>query len=139
MPQADINFLAVFGAAIIAMVIGALWFSPPFFGKTWAKLSGITQEQMKGMKKKGMEKAYFGSFVGLVVMSYVLSYFIDLVGATLFMDGLRAGFWVWLGFVAPVMLGSIWWEGKPLKLFFINAGQYLVVLGIMGGMLAVWM
>ena len=52
--------------------------------------------------------------------------------------GLQGGFWNWLGFVMPVTLGIVLWEGKSWKLFGINAGYYLVSLPIMGVILAMW-
>lgn len=49
-----------------------------------------------------------------------------------------AGFWNWLGFVAPVTLGAVLWEGKHWKLWFLNNGYYLVTLLLMGAVLALW-
>ena len=48
------------------------------------------------------------------------------------------GFWNWLGFVAPVTLGSVLWEGKSPKLWVLNNGYYLVSLIVMGVILALW-
>jgi hypothetical protein len=53
--------------------------------------------------------------------------------------GLQAAFWNWLGFVAPVTIGSVLWESRPWKFWFITAGYYLVVLLINGAILAAWM
>jgi hypothetical protein len=53
--------------------------------------------------------------------------------------GLMAGFWNWLGFIAPVTLGVVLWEGKSWKLWFLQGGHYLVSLLVMGVILALWM
>ena len=37
MPSVDINWWAVLAAAVINMVIGAIWYSPSGFGKPWMK------------------------------------------------------------------------------------------------------
>jgi hypothetical protein len=50
--------------------------------------------------------------------------------------GLSAGFWNWLGFVAPVTLGKVLWEGKPWKLWFLDSGNYLLTLLGMGVILS---
>lgn len=48
------------------------------------------------------------------------------------------GFWNWLGFVAPVTLGGVLWEGKPWKLWGLNNGYQLLSLLVMGVILALW-
>jgi hypothetical protein len=52
--------------------------------------------------------------------------------------GLMCGFWNWLGFIAPVTLGTVLWEGKPWKLWALTNGYYLFSLLIMGVILAFW-
>ena len=120
------------------MAIGAFWYSPLLFGKTWMKLSNMSPKQLEDAKKKGMTKAYIISFISLLVMTYVLSHFVDYTEATTALEGATAGFWLWLGFIATIMLGRVLWEGKPVKLYVLNIAHYLVVLLIAGAILAVW-
>ena len=134
----SINLVAVLVTSIIAMVIGFLWYSPVLFGNAWMKLSKLTPKDMEKAKKKGMGKTYFLSFLGILLMNYVLAHFVDYTQATSFFEGILTGFWVWAGFVAPVLLGSIFWEGKPVKLYLINSLHYLVMLAVSAGILAVW-
>ena len=138
MAEASINYLAILIAAIVSMVIGALWYSPVLFGKLWMKLSGISEKQIQDAKKKGMTKSYALAFLGTLVMSYVLAHFVDYAEATTFASGMQTGFWIWLGFLVTTMLGTVLWEGKPVKLYFLNIAHYFVVLLITGGMLALW-
>lgn len=138
MEQVNVNLLAVLVAAIVSMVIGSLWYSTILFGKTWIRLSGLTQENMDKAKQKGMGKTYTFGFIGSLLMSYVLAHSVAYASAVTFGGGMVAGFWNWLGFVVPVILGSILWENRSVGLFFINIGYYLVSLIIMGGILAVW-
>lgn len=51
---------------------------------------------------------------------------------------MQAGFWAWLGFVATIMLGMTLWEGKPFRLYLLNAGYQLLNLLVMGAILAAW-
>lgn len=142
MPQVDINYLAVLVAAIMSMAIGSFWYSPKGFGKQWMALSGITPDKIEAAKAKGMQKTYAIAFVGSLVMSYVLAHALVFASAYLQVSGmaagLMAGFWNWLGFIAPVTLGSVLWEGKPWKLYVLNNAYYIVSLLVMGAILAVW-
>ncbi len=137
LPQVDVNLVAVLVAAVVSYVIGWIWFSV-LFGKAWTRLSGFTGKKMEAMKKKGMAKSYLLMFVGTLVMSYVLAQFVDYAGAVTFGDGMTAGFWLWLGFIAPVQLGMVLWGEKPWTLYFIDTFHNLVALLVMGGILAVW-
>ncbi len=134
----NVNYLAVLVAAIVQMVVGALWYSPMVFGKMWMKLSGLNAKQLEEAKKKGMGKSYFLMFLGTLVMSYVLAHFVFYTGATSFILGMQTGFWIWLGFLATTTMGMVLWDNKPWSLYVLNNGYNLVVLLLMGGILAVW-
>ena len=139
----DVNYLAILASAVAAMVLGFLWYGP-LFGKIWSELMGwgvMTPEKMAEMQKKA-RPAYAISFVGALAMAYVLAHALIFASAYLNSSGvtagLAAGFWNWLGFIAPVTVGVVLWDGKPWKLWFINAGYYLVQLLMMGTILALW-
>ena len=136
-----INYLAVLAAAIANMVIGSVWYGP-LFGKQWLAWSGMTMEKMTETKKKGMGKSYALMFVGSLVMYYVLAH--ALVFASAYLNaagpaaGAMAGFWNWLGFIAPVTLGMVLWDGKPWKLWVLTNGYQLVALVVGGVILGIW-
>lgn len=135
-----INYLAVLVAAVASMILGALWYGP-LFGKKWIAYMGWSPE-LSEEKKKGAGKGYAIQFIASLVMSYVLAHalvfassFLDVSGVT---SGLSAGFWNWLGFVAPVTLGGVLWEGKSWGFWLLNNGYYLCSLLVMGMILAMW-
>jgi hypothetical protein len=126
---------AVIGAAVVAMGIGAFWYSPVGFGKMWMKLTGMGPKDLEKAKEKGMKKAYGVSFVSLLVMSYILSVFVDNGGV---IGGLKTGFWLWLGFVATVSVGGVLWRNEPWTLYLLNISHWLVVVLVMGVINGVW-
>ncbi len=136
-----INYLSVVVAAIASMVIGSIWYGPYLFGKVWMELSGHTPDPSKG-QPSAMIKSYSIMFVGSLLMAFVLDH--ALIYASTYTltvgvpAGLMVGFWNWLGFIAPVTLGTVLWEGKSWKLWFLNNGYYLVTLLVMGIILALW-
>jgi hypothetical protein len=129
-----INWLAVLVAAIIRMAVGFAWYSPPLLLKPWQALTGVTPETMKA----GLGKAMVVDVIASLVMSFALANII--VGANIsdWLNGALAGFWVWLGFQATLLL-SLWgYENRSLKLIAINLGNNLIALLLMGALLAVW-
>lgn len=133
----EINYLAVLVAGIASMIVGFLWYGP-LFGKTWMALSGITPEAMGGAKKKSMALTYLMSFIGSLMMSAVFAWIFSSIGEANAGAGMAGGFWLWLGFIVPVMLGKVLWEGKPWKLYFLDTGYYLVNLLIIGAIIGGW-
>lgn len=139
MPFFDVNYIAVLVTAVIGFVIGMLWYSPLLFANAWMKLSGIKKEVMEKAKKKILPTR-IASFISLLVMTYVLAYFVNIAGASTVLEGAQTGFLLWLGFIASVTLGKVFflWEGKSVKLYVLNAAHYFVVMITMGAILAVW-
>jgi len=131
MPSVDINYWAVLVAAVINMVVGALWYSKLMFAKAWIKLTGKRHMQ-------GNQTGYLVSAVGALIQSWILVHFVEYAGSTTVWQGVVTGFWLWLAFVAAVMAGAYIFEGRSWKLWQINAGYFLVVLAVNGGLLAAW-
>ena len=141
MEPVPINYAAVLVAALASQVIGFVWYGP-LFGKTWMKLSGVTPDKIDAAKASGMGKTYLLAALGSLVMSYVLAHALIFAAAYFKMNGLSAGlmsgFWNWLGFIAPVTLGAVLWEGKPWALWALLNSYYLVSLLVMGVILSLW-
>jgi hypothetical protein len=133
-----INYVAVVVSAVIAMALGFIWYGP-LFGKQWAKEMGWTKDKIESMKKNSnMNRNYALQAVGALLLAYVFAHVIDFSEATGVVAGLQGGFWMWLGFVAPLLLGKVLWEGKSWNLYFLDAGYYLAQLLLMGAILATW-
>ena len=131
-----INYWAVLIATIVSCVIGSLWYGP-LFGNTWMKLTGVSPKAMKAMQKKAKFSMIF-QIIATLIMSAVLSLFVSALEIVGWPEGIGLGFWLWLGFLAPVLLGSILWEGKPVKLYILNAAYWLVNLCVMGAIIGLW-
>lgn len=136
-----INYWAILVNVVLAMVLGFLWYGP-LFGKKWIASMGWTEAQVQEGMKRGMQKSMALMAIGSLIMSFVLSH--SLVFASTYLGesgvgaGLMTGFWNWIGFVAPVLVGAVAWEGKSWAWWCITAGYYLVLLCLMGVMFALW-
>jgi len=143
-----INYWAVLASAVASMVIGSIWFGP-LFGKMYISLMGMdkkTPEEQAAMSagggsasggKKGMAMTYVWQFIASLVMFYVLAHVTELSQNFFHYSNVKTGlttaFWVWLGFIVPVMLGGALWGGK-MKLFWLGIGNMLVTL-LVGGLI----
>lgn len=136
MGPVSINISAVMAAAMVKIAVEFIWHGP-LFGKVWMRLAGLTDKL-----PMGMGKAHMLSLIGSVAMSYALAYSLVFGAAYLNISGFHAGimfgFLNWLGFIAPVTLGGVIWEGKPWKLWMLLNSSYLVSLLCMGVLLALW-
>ena len=136
-PQISINYWAVLAAAVANMVLGFLWYGP-LFGAQWMKLTNIDKSKIDDAKKKGMSKIYALAFLTSIVMSFILAYFLRYVQAGTILEGIILAFLLWIGFFATTQLGSVLWEGKSAKLYFLNTLYYLASLCIMSIILTLW-
>lgn len=59
------NFLIFLGAALIPLIMGAIWYNPKVLGKAWMEASGISEE-----------RAQSGNMLLIFLFTYILSLFI---------------------------------------------------------------
>ncbi len=138
-----LNMWAVLAGGVLAMIIGALWYSPLLFAKSWQMASGMTEDKIKEAQKKGMGKTYLAAFLAAIVLSYVLAAAVALAAMAMgvpstFGLGSQVGAWLWLGFIAVPFLNMVFWERKSWKLYWINSLNYLITLVLVGGLLGSW-
>jgi hypothetical protein len=133
----DLNIWAVLASAISSVLIGFVWYMPQIFGTMWMRLANI-QPQDTEQSSKLMPAMAAVSFVASFVMAWVLAHFAFVWGALTIGSALELAFWVWLGFFVPILLGPVLWERKPIQLFAINAGYWLVSIGVMSIIITLW-
>ena len=124
----NVNCWAVLASAVASMVIGSVWYGP-LFGKMFISAKGMDKkspEEMVAMKK-GMVWNYVGQFVASLLMFYVLAYLMGALNLVSAMGGVQAAFWVWIGFVVPLLFGEAIWGGK-MVLFWLNVSEMLLNL-----------
>jgi len=134
--EVTINYFAVLLAGVANMVVGFLWYGP-LFGKMWKGMMGFTDESIKSMPMKPMTSMVWGLVVSFV-MAYVLAYFMGMLGIMDLGSAMKLACLIWVGFLATNTIGSYLWEGKPLKLFILNAAQQFVAIHVMAAVLF-WM
>jgi hypothetical protein len=132
----EINYLAVVVAAVAAFIVGAVWYSPLLFGNVYMKLRGLDPSVMTDMRPPVGE--IVGEFVRALVVTYVFARLVAFVGVGDWMGAVLLGVWVWVGFPAMILLGSVIHENVPWKLAAIHTGDWLVKLLLIAIILAIW-
>ncbi len=162
------NFLIIFLAALVPMILGFIWYNPKVFGNAWMQASGMTDEKIKS-----------GNMVLIFGLSFLFSLMLAIILQTLvihqshlnsiimnepgfkegtgeawqmaqdFMSkygtnfrtfqhgmvhGLIAGFFIAL----PILATNALFERKGFKYIAVNAGYWILTLGIMGGIICQW-
>jgi hypothetical protein len=131
----SLNNLAILVSAVILWILGAIWFSPALFSKPWMEMIGVKREPGK---KDGLALGMTASFIGDLVLSFILATIIMWSNQTGFAHGCVVGVLIWIGFFAAPNLPQGLYEKRPFKLFAITSGYWLVGLFIVGGLLASW-
>ena len=133
----EVNFLAVLVAAIVAFLLGAVWYSPLLFAKQWMQIHGYTPEKLKAMQAQ-TKRAYAVSFASQLVLAAVMALLIAMIHMSSVIAGIKLGVLCWLGFAASIGFMANMYSDKPLKAFLLDAGYQLVYFVAMGAILAAW-
>lgn len=133
MDLSQLNILAVIVAAVLAFVIGGLWYSPLLFAKAWMQEAGLDEARTRGAN---MARVFGLSLLASLVMAFNLAAFIGPKGSLAF--GLLAGAATGIGWVS-MSLGVIYlFEQRSWKLWLINSGYQVLTYTVMGGVIGVW-
>lgn len=144
------DWIGVALATLAAFFIGFVWFTL-LFGNRWAKEMGIPLDHKPTPKFMAFSMAK--DLVGNFLMAYVLFHSIAVwlpelwaghLGTTaengaMWLYGVWAALFIWLGFFLPVSLSRTGWERRTWGWFAIDAGYHLVKLVVMAQILAAFM
>ena len=131
-----INYFAVAVAALVAMIVKTVWYSPMMFGAYWMRLRGHGADAIKHMNVPAA-----GMLIELVcalITAYVLAIFVTVFGAHTLYSTLLLGVIIWVGFYLTPLLGEVAWEGKPFGLAMLSAGWRLINLVLMTAIIGLW-
>ena len=136
----SLNLFAILAAAISAIAIGFLWYSPLLFAKPWMHEMGYDLADKAKVKEmqKSAGPAYLVSFLASVVSAFVLAMFLHHMHVQSIGMGLLVAAHAWLGFVATVQLTGALFMKQSMKLFGINTGYQLACYLVMGAILSAW-
>lgn len=130
----NINYLAVFIAALSSFIVGWLWYGP-LFGRKWMDYQGFAEDDIKEGSLP-FPAILIINYLATVLAAFALAMFLGPEAGTGF--GIFAGLMVAVFWIATSRLNDVLYERKPWGLFFINAGYYMVIYPIMGAVIGAW-
>lgn len=133
MQDVDLNWIAIFVAALVPVVLGGVWYSPLLFARPWMRAAGRTPEDLTGASL-----GYALSAVAAVVTSYALARIVRWAEVDDLWNGALIGALVWIGFVATVLAVNTYFGGRSRALWAIDAGYQLLAFLVMGAILGAW-
>jgi uncharacterized membrane protein len=129
-----INHLAVCVCALLSLVIGALWYSPVLFFKTWQKETGLSDEEVA---KANPLKTYSLTLLLAWIISYNLAFFLG-NSKTTWQWGVVAGLLAGVGWAVTMFVIISLFEQRSFKHMLINCGYITVYFALIGFVLGIW-
>lgn len=129
----DLNYTAIAVITLVLFALGFFWYGP-LFGKEWMKLVGLSKKDASGSMAPPIIKGLISTFI----MVSIAVYFVELTGASTWQEGAMKGLILGIGLIATTFFGSVNWEQKPVKLYFINTLYYVLAVAIAGGIYVAW-
>ena len=129
------NYLANLVAAIACFLLEAGWYSS--FYTTWLNGIGRTDDWLR--QNSPNRALQFGTaLVMAFVMATAISCVTQLTGKQTALRGIKVGALLWAGFVLTAWATEYIFEARPVSLFFVNAGYWLLGMMLMGAIVGGW-
>ena len=84
------NYVAILVSAVVAFLIGGLWYSPLLFAKQWMAAHAHTPEDVAKLQGEA-PKAYGISFVAFLIMAAILQLLLNHLDAHTWQQAVRCG------------------------------------------------
>lgn len=131
MGSVEINYLAVFLAAISSMAVGSIWYMPSVFGEQWSKLTKVNLKDIGANPAKAYGLTFLASLFTAFVLAHISFIANRFYGNSFMYDAVMTAFWLWLGLTGARILVHDLFENRPTKLTALNAAHELVTILVM--------
>lgn len=129
----DIHYVAVGVATVAAFVLSTAYYIA--FGRQYAELRGLSPEVAAA--RPPAWKVLLELLRSLVVASVVAG-LADLLEITEWAEAATLAVSLWVAFPAILLAGSVIWDDVPPRLAAIHAGDWLMKLLLIAGIVGIW-
>ncbi|TAL38908.1 MAG: DUF1761 domain-containing protein [Alphaproteobacteria bacterium] len=128
----DVNFMIiVFIGVTASMIFSSIWYFPRIFGDEWMRLANVNPSVAQNVKRR-MLITFFANFAVAMTLFTILNW----AGASSTLTGAAVGIWIGSGIAGMSLLIPYLWEGRPIRLFLITAGNMILSIIIMCAVMA---
>ncbi len=131
-----LNFLAIAAGAAAYFLLGAIWYSPILFAKSWAKIVGMDMNDPN--KRKGMGVMMVSSFACFFILSIGVSFLSHALHLQTWASSLRFGLLIGVCFGATIMSVGYVYQKRPMMLYLIDGAYHLIGTAIVSIIVTVW-
>lgn len=135
MMTAEVNYWAVLVAALGYFFFGAVWYSPPLFGKAWMKGIGKTKEQLTA---EFSAIKYVWAFIASFLAAYGIARIMSWTGDMSVTNGISVGLLAAISFVLSTFFVNDSMEGRPRGLTALNILYHIIGFIIIGLIIGIW-
>lgn len=159
-----LNFYAILVASFTSLLVGFIWYHPKVFGTIWMNGAKLTEDDLKksNMTKVFVLTLFFSFLLALIMPVLVIHQFgpLGMIGGPdmvatakpsyqafmndygdayrTFKHGMLHGFMSGLFIALPISAIGGLFDQKPWKYIAVDAGYWIVVMTIMGGIICQW-
>lgn len=127
----DLNLPAVLVAIVVAFLLSGIWYA--VLGGRLAALHPAYAEPAPSHAATAVVE-----LLRNLVLSIVIAGLVDRLDTNNLAEGLLLGLVLWVGFPVVLLSGSVFHEQVPPPLAAIHAGDWLLKLLAIAGLLAAW-
>jgi hypothetical protein len=134
-----LNYAAILVVWVINCAIGAFWYSPMGFAKTWHKYTGVNiMEIPQSEATKTLMAVVIAGLVQSVALAVLLNSLRSGTSSHPATDGFVVGLLIWLGFIAATSVGNIMYQRQGWRFWWLNSSYFLLVYLISSVILNIW-
>ncbi|SJN45269.1 hypothetical protein FM104_13940 [Microbacterium esteraromaticum] len=133
----EINYWAVLVATASSMIVGAVWYARPVFGRRWAKLAKVDMSR-PGNPTWALITTVLVSFVTAWVLAGASAIAWHFYEGSYFSAALVTSIALWAGFTAARFITHDAFEGRPTNLTVMNIAHELVTIVVMAVIIGIW-
>lgn len=134
----EINYWAVLIGTVLAVGLGALWYSPVLFLDKWATLARVDRNREGAPVVIPMMVSFAVTFLTAWVLAGSVAIAWHFYGGGYFASAVVTALTLWAGFTAARFITHDVFEGRPSELTVLTIGFELVTVLLMAVTIGLW-
>ena len=126
-----LNYPSIVVAATAAFAFSLIWYSPFVFGSVWVEAKGADATAMPLWK-------FLVAPLRELITAWLLAWLIGRLGIVHWKGAASLGLMLWLAFYVVQLSGAVVFDGMPVALGAVHAGDWLGKMLLIALILSAW-